>query len=124
MVDTIFADVAQPDQARIVAINAHSFLKNGGHVVISIKVSFCRYHHKYITKIQKVRTPRKNAFIVQRFEQSDCTIQFCVQKMQTELQTVQTLFWSSLIWVYTIWPDLSVRVLAINPLVTDSDSLK
>lgn len=38
MVDTIFADVAQPDQARIVAINAHSFLKNGGNFVISIKV--------------------------------------------------------------------------------------
>lgn len=38
MVDTIFADVAQPDQARIVAINAHNFLKNQGHFVISIKV--------------------------------------------------------------------------------------
>jgi len=38
MVDTIFADVAQPDQARIVAINAHHFLRNEGHVVISIKV--------------------------------------------------------------------------------------
>lgn len=38
MVDCIFADVAQPDQARIVAINAHNFLKNGGHFVISIKV--------------------------------------------------------------------------------------
>ena len=38
MVDIIFADVAQTDQARIVAINAHSFLKNGGHFVISIKV--------------------------------------------------------------------------------------
>ncbi|XP_070393767.1 rRNA 2'-O-methyltransferase fibrillarin isoform X2 [Dermacentor albipictus] len=39
MVDTIFADVAQPDQARIVAINAHHFLKNGGHFVISIKAN-------------------------------------------------------------------------------------
>lgn len=39
MVDTIFADVAQPDQARIVAINAHNFLKNGGHFVISIKAN-------------------------------------------------------------------------------------
>jgi len=39
MVDTIFADVAQPDQARIVAINAHYFLKNQGHVVISIKAN-------------------------------------------------------------------------------------
>jgi len=39
MVDTIFADVAQPDQARIVAINAHHFLKTEGHFVISIKAS-------------------------------------------------------------------------------------
>lgn len=39
MVDTIFADVAQPDQARIVAHNAHYYLKEGGHVVISVKAS-------------------------------------------------------------------------------------
>jgi len=39
MVDVVFADVAQPDQARIVAINAHQFLKNGGHFVISIKAN-------------------------------------------------------------------------------------
>ncbi len=31
--------VAQPDQARIVGLNAHHFLKNGGHVLISIKAS-------------------------------------------------------------------------------------
>uniref|UniRef100_S4RTL8 rRNA 2'-O-methyltransferase fibrillarin n=1 Tax=Petromyzon marinus TaxID=7757 RepID=S4RTL8_PETMA len=39
MVDVVFADVAQPDQTRIVAINAHNFLKNGGHFVISIKAN-------------------------------------------------------------------------------------
>lgn len=39
MVDTIFADVAQPDQARIVSINAQYFLKNEGHFVISIKAN-------------------------------------------------------------------------------------
>jgi len=39
MVDVIFADVAQPDQARIVAINAQHFLKNGGHFVMSIKAN-------------------------------------------------------------------------------------
>lgn len=39
MVDVIFADVAQPDQARIVAINAEHFLKNGGNFVISIKAN-------------------------------------------------------------------------------------
>ena len=39
MVDTIFADVAQPDQTRVVALNAHYLLKNGGHAVISVKAS-------------------------------------------------------------------------------------
>lgn len=39
MVDVLFADVAQPDQARILAINAAHFLKNGGKFVISIKAN-------------------------------------------------------------------------------------
>ena len=55
MVDTIFADVAQPDQARIVAINAHNFLRNGGHFVISIKVLVLNFGLNHIN-IQK-RSP-------------------------------------------------------------------
>ncbi|XP_021765058.1 mediator of RNA polymerase II transcription subunit 36a-like [Chenopodium quinoa] len=39
MVDVIFSDVAQPDQARILALNATYFLKAGGHFVISIKAN-------------------------------------------------------------------------------------
>ena len=39
MVDTVFADVAQPDQARIVALNASYFLKAGGNFIISIKAN-------------------------------------------------------------------------------------
>lgn len=39
MVDVIFADVAQPDQARILGYNAAMFVKNRGHFVISIKAS-------------------------------------------------------------------------------------
>ena len=39
MVDVVFADVAQPDQARIVAHNSTHFLKEGGAFVISIKAS-------------------------------------------------------------------------------------
>ncbi|KAI5184538.1 rRNA 2'-O-methyltransferase fibrillarin [Nematocida homosporus] len=39
MVDMVFADVAQPDQARIVGLNAQYFLKEGGGVVISIKAN-------------------------------------------------------------------------------------
>lgn len=60
MVDTIFADVAQPDQARIVALNAHYFLKNGGHAVISIKASCIdstaapeAVFHREVAKLQK-----------------------------------------------------------------------
>ena len=39
LVDVIFADVAQPDQARIIAINARHFLKVGGGFVFSIKAN-------------------------------------------------------------------------------------
>lgn len=39
MVDFVFADVAQPDQARIIAMNCKSYLKNGGVFMISIKAS-------------------------------------------------------------------------------------
>ena len=39
LVDCIFADVAQPDQARIIVINAQHFLKHGGGFVFSIKAN-------------------------------------------------------------------------------------
>lgn len=39
MVDAVFADVAQPDQARIIGLNAKYFLKEGGGVVMSIKAN-------------------------------------------------------------------------------------
>lgn len=39
MVDCIFSDVAQPDQARIICINAEHYLKNGGGFVFSIKAN-------------------------------------------------------------------------------------
>jgi rRNA 2'-O-methyltransferase fibrillarin len=39
MVDCLFSDVAQPDQARIFALNAEMFLKNNGFFMICIKAS-------------------------------------------------------------------------------------
>lgn len=39
LVDCIFADVAQPDQSRIIAINADHYLKVGGGFVFSIKAN-------------------------------------------------------------------------------------
>ncbi|KAK7283628.1 hypothetical protein RIF29_13269 [Crotalaria pallida] len=39
MVDVIYSDVAHPDQARIIGLNASYYLKTGGHFVISIKAN-------------------------------------------------------------------------------------
>ena len=44
MVDNVFADVAQPDQARIVSLNSKTFLKTGGHCIVSIKVEFIYFY--------------------------------------------------------------------------------
>ena len=59
MVDVIFEDVAQPDQSRILALNAAIFLKNRGHFVISIKAncvdSTQAPQHVFAQEIQKMR---------------------------------------------------------------------
>lgn len=39
MVDFVFADVAQPDQSRIIALNCKHYLKNGGVFMIALKAS-------------------------------------------------------------------------------------
>jgi len=60
MVDVIFADVAQPDQGRIVGHNAQYFLKNAGHFVISIKAncidSTVAAEAVFASEIQKLKT--------------------------------------------------------------------
>jgi len=62
MVDTIFSDVAQPDQARIVALNAQYFLKNEGHFVISIKAncidSTAKPEAVFAKEVQKLKEER------------------------------------------------------------------
>ncbi|KNC86992.1 rRNA 2'-O-methyltransferase fibrillarin [Sphaeroforma arctica JP610] len=59
MVDCVFADVAQPDQARIVGINSQNFLKTGGHFVISIKAncidSTVEAEKVFASEVQKLR---------------------------------------------------------------------
>jgi fibrillarin-like rRNA methylase len=47
-------------QARIVALNAHNFLKNGGHFVISIKVcsfSFFDFTRKGVATVVNHQLP-------------------------------------------------------------------
>jgi len=59
MVDCIFADVAQPDQARIVALNAKMYLKQGGGVLVSIKAncidSTAPAEQVFASEVQKLR---------------------------------------------------------------------
>lgn len=62
MVDAVFADVAQPDQARIIALNSHLFLKDKGGVIISIKAncidSTVDAETVFAREVQKLREER------------------------------------------------------------------
>ena len=62
MVDVIFADVAQPDQARIVGLNAHLFLKVDGGVLVSIKAncidSTAKPEVVFANEVKKMREER------------------------------------------------------------------
>lgn len=59
MVDVIFEDVAQPDQSRILALNAQYFLKNRGGFVISVKANCIDStkppEHVFASEIEKMK---------------------------------------------------------------------
>ncbi|KAH8204097.1 hypothetical protein TruAng_001779 [Truncatella angustata] len=81
MVDCIFADVAQPDQARIVALNAHMFLKIGGGVVISIKAncidSTAPAEAVFAQEVQKLRAERikpQEQLTLEPYERDHCIV--------------------------------------------------
>ncbi|KAM3439732.1 hypothetical protein MY4824_002495 [Beauveria thailandica] len=81
MVDVIFADVAQPDQARIVAMNANWFLKVGGGVLISIKAncidSTAPAAEVFASEVQKMRAESikpKFQLTLEPFERDHCLV--------------------------------------------------
>ncbi|KAF2087109.1 Fibrillarin [Saccharata proteae CBS 121410] len=81
MVDCIFADVAQPDQARIVGLNAHLFLKVGGGVVVSIKAncidSTAAPEAVFAREVQKLRDERikpKEQLTLEPFERDHAMV--------------------------------------------------
>jgi rRNA 2'-O-methyltransferase fibrillarin len=81
MVDVIFADVAQPDQARIVGLNAHNFLKVGGGVVVSIKAncidSTAPAEQVFAREVQKLREERikpMEQLTLEPFERDHCIV--------------------------------------------------
>eukprot|EP01026_Neomeris_dumetosa_P017415 TRINITY_DN1667_c0_g1_i15.p1 TRINITY_DN1667_c0_g1~~TRINITY_DN1667_c0_g1_i15.p1 ORF type:complete len:272 (-),score=46.78 TRINITY_DN1667_c0_g1_i15:94-849(-) len=81
MVDVIFADVAQPDQARIVGLNAQYFLKNGGNFVISIKASCIDstaspeavFAHE-VTKLKEMQLRPKEQVTLEPFERDHAVV--------------------------------------------------
>lgn len=81
MVECIFADVAQPDQARIVALNAQNFLKVGGGVVISIKAncidSTAAPEAVFAQEVQKLREFRikpQEQLTLEPYERDHCVV--------------------------------------------------
>jgi len=81
MVDVIFADVAQPDQARIVGLNAHLFLKVGGGIVVSIKAncidSTAAPEAVFAREVQKMREERMKPLeqlTLEPFERDHCIV--------------------------------------------------
>ncbi|KAJ1915172.1 Small subunit processome complex component [Tieghemiomyces parasiticus] len=81
MVDVIFADVAQPDQARIIAYNAHHFLRNGGHIVISIKancidstVDAAKVFASEVKKLQEERIKPEEQLTLEPYERDHAIV--------------------------------------------------
>jgi len=81
MVDCIFADVAQPDQARIVGLNAHLFLKVGGGVVVSIKANCIdstappeQVFQREVMKLREERIKPKEQLTLEPFERDHAIV--------------------------------------------------
>ena len=79
MCDVLFSDVAQPDQGRIVGLNAQHFLKTGGHVVLSIKASCIdstakpeAVFAKEISKMKDLQIKPKSQTTLEPYERDHC----------------------------------------------------
>ncbi|KAK5076385.1 Small subunit processome complex component [Lithohypha guttulata] len=89
MVDVVFADVAQPDQARIVGLNAHLFLKVDGGVLVSIKAncidSTAKPEVVFANEVKKMREERikpKEQLTLEPFERDHCIVAGKYQRAQ------------------------------------------
>lgn len=81
MVDVVFADVAQPDQARIVGLNCHLFLKEKGGVLVSVKAncidSTAAPEAVFAREVQKMREERikpLEQLTLEPFERDHCMV--------------------------------------------------
>jgi rRNA 2'-O-methyltransferase fibrillarin len=89
MVDVVFADVAQPDQARIIALNAHMFLKTGGHIVISIKancidstVDAATVFAREVKKLQEEKIKPQEQLTLEPYERDHAIVVGCYRYLK------------------------------------------
>ena len=95
-----------------------------------VNICFCVCHvlenvcfnlYRGIVNFLNTRTLKKIVVITLKFELCGSTIEYWVQTVQTEWQTVQTQIRlpsrSSLIWVCTVCPGISVRKLRIITVI-------
>lgn len=115
MVDVIFADVAQPDQARIVGLNAHLFLKVGGGVVVSIKAncidSTAAPEAVFTREVQKMRDER-----IKPLEQltlgESCIASPCMSRTNTLQNLLSVITASSQVATFVQPPRSDMHVLS------------
>ncbi|KAI9783375.1 MAG: Small subunit processome complex component [Geoglossum umbratile] len=81
MVDVIFADVAQPDQARIVGLNAHMYLRDKGGVLISVKANCIdstaapeEVFAREVAKMREEKLKPKEQLTLEPFERDHCIV--------------------------------------------------
>jgi len=91
MVDVIFEDVAQPDQARILAVNAHYYLKNGGGFVLSIKAncidSTAPAEHVFASQVAELRKHQlkpKEQITLEPYERDHAVVTGVYRPIKTE----------------------------------------
>jgi rRNA 2'-O-methyltransferase fibrillarin len=89
MVDCIFADVAQPDQARIVGLNAGLFIMVGGGIVISIKANCLdstaapeAVFAQEVTKLREMGIKPKEQLTLEPFERDHAMVVGVYQRSQ------------------------------------------
>ena len=75
------------------------------------------------TKFLKILTPKKFAVITLKFEQSGFTVEYA-DEMANSVDHDQTAPKSSLIWVYTVCPDLSVQAYFLQMMVSRHEKIK
>ncbi|KAL9611520.1 MAG: hypothetical protein Q9167_003845 [Letrouitia subvulpina] len=107
MVDVMFADVAQPDQARIVGLNAHLYLKVGGGILVSVKANCIdstappeAVFQREVSKLREERIKPLEQLTLEPFERGELvSARFSLLLLQKSLSASLLMSWESDFWM-------------------------